>query len=51
MKDMDFGGQIVMGRFYHFFYEGCLSNFDIGEDGAEATLLYPDVAYTAWMTI
>ncbi|RLN00991.1 hypothetical protein C2845_PM06G25970 [Panicum miliaceum] len=46
MKDMDFGGQIVMGHFYHFFYEGCLSNFDIGEDGAEATLLWPDVAYT-----
>ncbi|KAG2620317.1 hypothetical protein PVAP13_3NG160000 [Panicum virgatum] len=46
MKDMDFGGQIIMGHFYHFFYEGCLTNFDIGEDGAEATLLYPDVEYT-----
>ncbi|CAL4907189.1 unnamed protein product [Urochloa decumbens] len=46
MKDMDFGAQFVMGHFYHFFYEGCLTNFDIGEDGAEANVLYPDVEYT-----
>ncbi|CAN6342561.1 unnamed protein product [Urochloa humidicola] len=46
MKDMDFGAQIVMGHFYHFFYEGCLTNFDIGQDGAEANLLYPDFEYT-----
>jgi hypothetical protein len=43
---MDFGGQIAMGHFYHIFYEGCLTNFDIREDGAEATLLYPEVEYT-----
>ncbi|CAN6328841.1 unnamed protein product [Urochloa humidicola] len=46
MKDMDFGAQFMMAHFYHFFYEGCLTNFDIGEDGAEANLLYPDVEYT-----
>uniref|UniRef100_K3Z849 NmrA-like domain-containing protein n=1 Tax=Setaria italica TaxID=4555 RepID=K3Z849_SETIT len=44
--DMDIGGQIAVGHFYHIFYEGCLTNFDIGEDGAEATLLYPEVEYT-----
>ena len=26
--------------------KGCLTNFDIGDYGAEATLLYPDVQYT-----
>ncbi|CAN6328842.1 unnamed protein product [Urochloa humidicola] len=46
VKDMDFGAQFMMAHFYHFFYEGCLTNFDIGEDGAEANLLYPDVEYT-----
>ena len=44
--DKDFGNQFVMGHIYHIFYEGCLTNFDIGEDGAEATLLYPEVEYT-----
>ncbi|KAG2628682.1 isoflavone reductase homolog [Panicum virgatum] len=46
MKDKDFGNQFVMGHIYHIFYEGCRTNFDIGEDGAEATLLYPEVEYT-----
>ncbi|KAL6641671.1 hypothetical protein ACP70R_019852 [Stipagrostis hirtigluma subsp. patula] len=46
MKDMDIAHQVGVGHFYHIFYEGCLTNFDIGEDGAEATLLYPDVEYT-----
>ncbi|TVU51777.1 hypothetical protein EJB05_03221 [Eragrostis curvula] len=46
MKDTDFAHQVAVGHFYHFFYEGCLTNFDIGEDGAEATLLYPEVGYT-----
>ncbi|TVU51750.1 hypothetical protein EJB05_03194 [Eragrostis curvula] len=46
IKDMDFASQVGVGHFYHIFYEGCLTNFDIGEDGAEATLLYPEVGYT-----
>ncbi|KAL6641672.1 hypothetical protein ACP70R_019853 [Stipagrostis hirtigluma subsp. patula] len=46
MKDMDLAHQVGVGHFYHIFYEGCLTNFDIGEDGAEATLLYPEVQYT-----
>ena len=44
--DTDFANQVVVGQFYHIFYEGCLTNFEIGDDGAEATLLYPDVQYT-----
>jgi pinoresinol/lariciresinol reductase len=43
--DMDFASQVGVGHYYHIFYEGCLTNFIIGEDGAEATLLYPDVEY------
>ncbi|XP_066356494.1 isoflavone reductase homolog isoform X2 [Miscanthus floridulus] len=46
MKDTDFANQVGVGHYYHIFYEGCLTNFEIGEDGAEATLLYPEVQYT-----
>ncbi|XP_006663942.1 isoflavone reductase homolog [Oryza brachyantha] len=46
MKDLDFAHQVGIGHYYHIFYEGCLTNFDIGENGAEATQLYPEVHYT-----
>ncbi|GMP95278.1 hypothetical protein CsSME_00044385 [Camellia sinensis var. sinensis] len=46
MKVMDFAGQVGVGHFYHIFYEGCLSNFEIGEEGEEASELYPEVQYT-----
>ncbi|XP_059639123.1 isoflavone reductase homolog [Cornus florida] len=46
MKDMDFAGQVGVAHFYHIFYEGCLMNFEIGEDGEEASELYPEVQYT-----
>ncbi|WVZ88858.1 hypothetical protein U9M48_035325 [Paspalum notatum var. saurae] len=46
MKETDFANQVGIGHYYHIFYEGCLTNFEIGEDGAEATLLYPEVEYT-----
>ena len=36
--DTDFANQVAVGHFYHIFYEGCLTNFEIGDDGAEATL-------------
>ncbi|KAL6549803.1 hypothetical protein OROMI_020291 [Orobanche minor] len=42
----DFVMQVGMGHFYHIFYEGCLTNFEIGEDGKEASELYPEVEYT-----
>jgi hypothetical protein len=44
--DTDFANQVAVEHFYYIFYEGCLTNFEIGDDGAEATLLYPDVQYT-----
>ncbi|XP_019182299.1 PREDICTED: isoflavone reductase homolog [Ipomoea nil] len=46
MKDMDYASQVGVGHFYHIFYEGCLTNFDIGEDAEEASQLYPEVQYT-----
>ncbi|KAI5656435.1 hypothetical protein M9H77_25228 [Catharanthus roseus] len=46
MKDMDYAGQVGIGHFYHIFYEGCLTNFEIGENGEEASELYPEVQYT-----
>ncbi|KAM4085121.1 hypothetical protein ACJW30_10G002900 [Castanea mollissima] len=46
MKGLDFASQVGVGHFYHLFYEGCLTNFKIGEEGEEASELYPDVKYT-----
>lgn len=43
----DLANQVGIGHYYHIFYEGCLTNFDIGDDGEEeASLLYPEVQYT-----
>lgn len=42
----DLANQAGVGHYYHIFYEGCLTNFEIGDDGADATLLYPEVQYT-----
>ncbi|KAF7849558.1 hypothetical protein BT93_L0640 [Corymbia citriodora subsp. variegata] len=46
MKGLDYAQQVGMGHFYHIFYEGCLTNFEIGEDAEEASQLYPEVQYT-----
>lgn len=46
MKGMDYAAQVGVGHFYHIFYEGCLTNFEIGEEGEEASELYPEVQYT-----
>ena len=37
--------QVGVGHFYHIYYEGCLTNFEIGEDGEEASKLYPEIQY------
>ena len=42
---MDYASQVGVGHFYHIFYEGCLTNFEVGED-EEASKLYPEVEYT-----
>ncbi|KAL7164718.1 hypothetical protein ACSBR2_040592 [Camellia fascicularis] len=46
VKGMDYGGQVAASHCYHTFYEGCLTNFEIGEEGEEASNLYPEVDYT-----
>ncbi|KAM0988590.1 hypothetical protein ACFX13_012759 [Malus domestica] len=47
MKGMDYAGQVGVGHFYHIFYEGDLTNFEVeGEGVEEASKLYPEVKYT-----
>ncbi|XP_058086333.1 bifunctional pinoresinol-lariciresinol reductase 2-like [Magnolia sinica] len=46
VKGMDYGQQVGLTHYYHIFYEGCLANFEIGENGEEASELYPEVRYT-----
>ncbi|MED6220071.1 hypothetical protein PIB30_041458 [Stylosanthes scabra] len=46
LKGLDYKLQVGIGHFYHIFYEGCLTNFDIGPNGQEASILYPEVNYT-----
>ncbi|KAJ9707436.1 hypothetical protein PVL29_002453 [Vitis rotundifolia] len=45
MKGLDYASQVGVGHFYHIYYEGCLTNFEIGEEGEEASKLYPEVRY------
>ncbi|CAL5188409.1 unnamed protein product [Lathyrus oleraceus] len=45
MKGLDFAQEVGMGHFYHIFYEGCLANFEVGDE-EEASKLYPEVQYT-----
>ncbi|OWM65005.1 isoflavone reductase homolog [Punica granatum] len=46
MKGLDYPSQVGVGHFFHIFYEGCLTNFEIGEGAEEASRLYPEVRYT-----
>nr|AFK37287.1 unknown [Lotus japonicus] len=46
LKGLDYKLQVAMGHFLHIFYEGCITNFEIGDDGEEASKLYPEVNYT-----
>ncbi|XP_022735976.1 isoflavone reductase homolog [Durio zibethinus] len=46
MEGMDLAWQVAVGHFYHIFYEGCLTNFEIGEEDEEASKLYTEVEYT-----
>ncbi|CAK9137825.1 unnamed protein product [Ilex paraguariensis] len=45
MKGLEHGNKAAAGHYYHIFYEGCLTNFEIGEEGEEASELYPEVNY------
>ncbi|XP_055811784.1 bifunctional pinoresinol-lariciresinol reductase 2-like [Solanum dulcamara] len=46
MKELEYAEQVGLCHYYHVCYEGCLTNFEIGEEGEEASRLYPDVKYT-----
>ncbi|XP_008777499.1 isoflavone reductase homolog [Phoenix dactylifera] len=46
LKGQDLATQEGLAHFYHIFYEGCLTNFEIGDGGEEASQLYPEVTYT-----
>ncbi|KAI7993501.1 hypothetical protein LOK49_LG11G01984 [Camellia lanceoleosa] len=46
IKGMDYGSLVAASHCYHIFYEGCLTNFEIGEEGEEGSNLYPEVDYT-----
>ncbi|KAL9242646.1 hypothetical protein vseg_016629 [Gypsophila vaccaria] len=46
IKGQEFAQQVGIGHFYHIFYEGCLTNFEVKED-EEASKLYPQVQYTS----
>lgn len=43
--DKEISHQAGLGHFYHIFYEGCLTDHEVGDD-EEASKLYPDVEYT-----
>ncbi|XP_010540735.1 PREDICTED: pinoresinol reductase 1-like [Tarenaya hassleriana] len=45
MKYMEKAEQAGIGHFYHIYYEGCLTDYEVGED-EEASKLYPQVKYT-----
>ncbi|KAL9249861.1 Isoflavone reductase-like protein [Drosera capensis] len=45
IEGMDHIQRAGMSHFYHIFYEGCLTNFEVADD-QEATKLYPEVKYT-----
>ena len=44
--DLDEAQQSGAGHFYDIFFEGCLTNFEIGEGAEEASKLFPEVNYT-----
>ncbi|CAN7045038.1 hypothetical protein Bca4012_072307 [Brassica carinata] len=44
IEHMEIPQQAGIGHFYHIFYEGCLTDHEVGKD-EEASSLYPDVKY------
>ncbi|KAK4490835.1 hypothetical protein RD792_001550 [Penstemon davidsonii] len=46
MKDLDYAQQVGLSHYHDVCYEGCLTNFEIGDEGDEASQLYPEVNYT-----
>ncbi|KAA8521238.1 hypothetical protein F0562_011925 [Nyssa sinensis] len=46
MKGLDYAEQVGLTHYYHVCFEGCLINFEIGDGGEEASILYPEIKYT-----
>ncbi|KAH6760888.1 pinoresinol reductase 1 [Perilla frutescens var. hirtella] len=46
MKDLDYAQQVGLSHYHDVLYEGCLTNFEIGDEAKEASQLYPEVIYT-----
>ncbi|MCD7461148.1 hypothetical protein HAX54_045374 [Datura stramonium] len=42
INELEYAEQIGLCHYYHVCYEGCLVNFEIGEEGEEASKLYPE---------
>ncbi|XP_039134509.1 bifunctional pinoresinol-lariciresinol reductase-like isoform X2 [Dioscorea cayenensis subsp. rotundata] len=45
LKNMDYAEQVGLGHYYNVCYEGCLTNFELGDNEEEASQLYPEVNY------
>ncbi|KAJ8633888.1 hypothetical protein MRB53_027224 [Persea americana] len=46
IKGLDYVQQVGLIHYYHVYFDGCLANFEIGDEGKEASQLYPEVNYT-----
>ncbi|KAK7844951.1 bifunctional pinoresinol-lariciresinol reductase 2-like [Quercus suber] len=46
LKGQEYAQQVGLIHYYHVCYEGCLANFEIGNDAVEASELYPEIKYT-----
>ncbi|KAJ6701426.1 BIFUNCTIONAL PINORESINOL-LARICIRESINOL REDUCTASE-LIKE [Salix koriyanagi] len=46
MREQDYAEQVGLTHYYHVCFEGCLTKFEIGDEGEEASKLYPIVKYT-----
>lgn len=42
----EYAEQVGLIHYYHVCFEGCLTNFEIGDQGLEASQLYPQINYT-----
>jgi hypothetical protein len=45
-EEQGYAEKVGLTHYYHVCYEGCLTNFEIGDEGEEASELYPEVKYT-----
>jgi pinoresinol/lariciresinol reductase len=45
-SEQNYAEQVGLTHYYHVCYEGCLTNFEIGNEGVEACQLCPEIKYT-----